>query len=89
MRIKMKASRLAICSAICLMLLMLLPIYKANCQTYVEYSIQINTDGSALWKITSFSDVNASVDTFSAFQNKVSNLVDAASTMTHRVMNVR
>jgi uncharacterized membrane protein len=70
------------------MLLLFLPLYKASCQTYVEYSIQINTDGSALWKITSFANVNASVDTISAFQDKVSNLVDAASTLTHRVMSV-
>jgi uncharacterized membrane protein len=70
------------------MLLMLLPIYKANCQNYVEYSIQINSDGSALWKITSFSDLNASIDTLNGFQNKVSNLINSASAATSRDMSV-
>ena len=84
----MKARHLAICYAICVMLLLLLPLYKANCQNYVEYSVQINSDGSALWKITSFSDVNATVDTLYGFQNKVSNLVNSAASVTHRDMTV-
>jgi uncharacterized membrane protein len=68
------------------MLILLLPLYNASCQNYDAYSVQINSDGSALWKITNFSDVNASVDTFSGFQDKVSNLVDSASNLTHRDM---
>jgi uncharacterized membrane protein len=84
----MKTRRIAVCCAIILMLLMLLPIYKANCQNYVEYSIQINSDGSALWKITSFSDLNASIDTLNGFQNKVSNLINSASAATSRDMSV-
>ncbi len=67
---------------------MLLPLYSANCQNYAAYSVQINSDGSALWKITIFSDINASVDSFSDFQNKVLNLVDSASNITHRTMTV-
>jgi uncharacterized membrane protein len=84
----MNARRLATCYAICVMLLLLLPLYEANCQNYVAYSVQINSDGSALWKITSFSDVNASVDTLSGFQDKVSNLIASASSVTHRDMTV-
>jgi len=84
----MNTRRLAVCYAICVMLLLLLPLYPVNCQNYVAYSVQINVDGSALWKITNFSDVNASVDTFSGFQDKVSNLVASASSVTHREMSV-
>ena len=84
----MKARRLAICYAICVMLLLLLPLYSTNGQNYAAYSIQINSDGSALWKITNFSDINTSVDTFTDFQNKVSNLVDSASNLTHRTMTI-
>jgi uncharacterized membrane protein len=84
----MNARRLAVCYAICVMLLLLLPLYPVNCQNYVAYSVQINVDGSALWKITNFSDVNASVDTFSGFQDKVLNLVVSASSVTHREMSV-
>jgi len=84
----MKAHRLAVCYAICVMLLLLLPLYQASCQNYVQYQVQINPDGSALWKITSFSDVNATVDTLSNFQNKVSNLINSAATVTNREMAV-
>jgi uncharacterized membrane protein len=84
----MNARRLAVCYAIIAMLLLLIPLYEANCQNYVAYSIQINSDGSALWKITNFSDVNATVDTFSEFQDKVSNIIGSASSVTHRAMTV-
>ena len=84
----MNACRLAVCYAICVMLLLLFPLYEANCQNYVSYSVQINNDGSALWKITNFSDVNASVDTFSSFEDKVSNIINSASNITHREMMV-
>jgi uncharacterized membrane protein len=88
MRIKMNARRLAVCYAISIMLLLLLPFFSANGQNYAAYSVQINSDGSALWKITNFSDINASVDTFSDFRNKVSNLVDSAASITQRPMTV-
>ncbi len=84
----MKARRLAVCYVICVMLLLLLPVYRGNCQNYVEYSIQINGDGSALWKVNSFSDIDATVDPFDSFQTKVLNLVDSAANVTHRGMSV-
>ena len=84
----MKDRRTAVCYAICIMLLLLLPLYSAHGQNYAAYSAQINSDGSALWKITIFSDINSSVDTFSDFQNKVTNLVGSASNITHRAMTI-
>jgi uncharacterized membrane protein len=84
----MRSHRLAVCYAICVTLLLLLPLYKVNGQNYAAYSVQINSDGSALWKISVFSDINASVDSFSDFQNKVSDLVNSASTLTRRTMTV-
>jgi uncharacterized membrane protein len=68
--------------------MMLLPLYEVTCQNYIAYSVQVNSDGSALWKITNFSDVNASVGTFSSFQDKVSSLIESASNATHRDMAV-
>jgi uncharacterized membrane protein len=88
MRPKMKASRLTVCFALCMLLLLLLPIYKVNCQNYYTYSVQINGDSSALWKITYFSDVNAIVDTWYDFQTKVFNLVDSAANLTRRDMAI-
>ena len=84
----MKARRLAVCYAICMLLLLLLPLYKADCQNYIEYSVQINSDGSALWKVTNFSDVNATVDTFQDFQQRAFNLVNSAASLTHREMSL-
>jgi uncharacterized membrane protein len=85
----MSTRRIAIYSAICLtLLLFLIPLYQADCQNYVAYSIQINIDGSALWKITNFSDVNASIDTFGSFQDKVINLIASSANVTHRDMTV-
>ncbi len=88
MKTKVNTRRLAICSALFLMMLFLVSLYQADCQNYVAYSIQINIDGSALWKITSFSDVNASVDTFSSFQEKVTTLIASSASVTHRDMTV-
>ncbi len=85
----MKCSRLAVCLAIGAMLLLLFPVYRVNAQNYVQYSVDVKSDGSAIWKITDFSDINASVDTWEGFQNKVFNLLDAASTQTHRDMTAR
>src|ERR1035437_6021910 len=87
MKTKMETRRLTVCCLICAMLLLLLPLHEVNCQNYIAYSVQINSDGSALWKITNFSDVNASVSTFSDFQDKVSNLIASASNATHRAMS--
>ncbi len=84
----MKVHRIAVCCAICMLLLLLPPLYKANCQNYAEYSIQINSDGSALWKITSFTDVNATVDTFQDFYQRAFNIVDSAANVTHREMSL-
>jgi uncharacterized membrane protein len=85
----MKARCVATCCSIFIILLvMLLPFYTAFCQDYVEYLVQVNSDGSALWKITSFSGVNASVDTLDGFQSKVSSLVDSADNQTQRDMSV-
>lgn len=86
MNFAVKPRSIAVCCAICLMAIMFLSLYQGSCQTYVVYSVQINNDGSALWIVTSFSDTNGTVDTVSGFQNKVSNLVDSASNVTHREM---
>jgi uncharacterized membrane protein len=84
----MKTSRLAVCIATCLLLLLILPYPNVNGQNYFTYTVQINSDGSALWKITNFSAVTDPVDTWANFQNKVYNLLDSAANLTHREMNI-
>jgi uncharacterized membrane protein len=61
------------------------PLYKAYCQDYVDYRIQLNVDNSAGWTITKVSDINASIDVEN-FPTRVTTLIDAASAQTQREM---
>jgi len=72
-----------------LLFLMLTPVCKVNAQDYyLEYHIKINTDNSAAWMITKVSDINAPIDTWENFQNRIFDLVDEASDLTKREMAV-
>ena len=84
----MNTRRLVICIVTCMLLLLILPPYTVRCQNYFTYSVQVRSDGSAQWKITNFSAVNDSVDSWESFQNKVFNVLDSASNLTHRVMSI-
>ncbi len=66
---------------------LLLPIYQAYSQDYVDYKIQVNVDNSAIWSITRVSDINASID-LEGFQPKVEALINAAVNATHREMSL-
>ncbi len=57
-------------------------------QTYTQYKIQLNSDGSAFWTITQVSGLNGTVDSLPDFQQKVTSLVDAAAAQTQRPMGV-
>jgi uncharacterized membrane protein len=52
------------------------------------YEIHVRSDGSALWTITQFSSSTALVETWEGFQQKIFDLVDSASGVTHRAMDV-
>jgi uncharacterized membrane protein len=88
MRIRMRKHRLAACFAVCILLLLLLSLHEASCQDYFEYNVQIRSDGSAAWTVTQFSSVDASVDTWEGFQDRIFNVVDSAASATHREMAV-
>ncbi len=63
----MRTHRLTVCFTICFLLLLLLPLHAAQGQNYFEYNVQIRNDGSAVWTITQFSSVNATVETLGWF----------------------
>jgi uncharacterized membrane protein len=88
MRSHMKEHRLTVCFTLCILLLLLLPLHGASCQNYFEYNLQIRSDGSALWTVTQFSSINASIDTWEGFQDRIFNLVDSAANITQRQMMV-
>ena len=83
----MRNYNLTACLIICALLLLLM-VHQAQAQNYYEYKVQIRSDGSADWTIMQFSNANATVDSWDMFQQKVFDLVDVASTLTHRPMSV-
>lgn len=84
----MRVYCLIACFVVCMLLLLLLPLHEASCQNYVEYKIQINSYGSAVWIVTQFSNINATIETWQDFQQKIFNLVDSVASATHREMAV-
>jgi uncharacterized membrane protein len=85
MRPMMKPRRLFTFCVISVLLLLLLPLYEAQCQNYVEYKVQIYGDNSAAWTITKVTDINASIDVV-GFQQRVVALVDASANAARREM---
>ena len=69
-------------------LLIIAPLGRVQAQTYTQYKIQLNSDGSAAWTIIQVSGLNGTVDTWAGFQQKVTALVTAAATQTQRPMGV-
>jgi uncharacterized membrane protein len=63
-------------------------LYRAQAQTYIQYKVQVNIDGSASWTITQISDTNGTVDTWEGFQQRVASLIDAAANQTQREMSL-
>ncbi|MCW4045127.1 MAG: MarR family transcriptional regulator [Candidatus Bathyarchaeota archaeon] len=83
----MRLRRLASYCILSALLLLLLPVHLACCQSYVEYKVQIHGDQSADWTITRVSSIDADIDV-SGFQQKIIGLVDAAANKTRREMAV-
>ena len=81
----MKSRRLL---AILAVLLFLSAVNKAQCQDYVQYQVQMNNGNSATWVITQVSDINATLDTWEGFQQRIFTLVDAAINTTNREMSI-
>jgi uncharacterized membrane protein len=83
----MRFRRLFSFCAVSALLLLLLPLYEAHCQSYVEYKIQINSDNSADWTITKVSGIDTDIDV-GGFQQRVITLVGVAADETRREMGI-
>jgi len=68
--------------------LLLIPYRTVYGEGQIEYTIQIDIEGSATWIIIQVVDINASLDTWEGFQNRVTSLVEAAKNKTQRDMTV-
>ena len=75
---------------VCAILLLILPLCQAQSQgqNFIQYQVQINADSSATWTITVVSDINATVDTFDGFQQRIATLVSASADSTGRGMAI-
>ncbi len=70
------------------LILLSLPINNVQGQDYIEYNIRINDDASAEWRIIQVSDINAPIDTWTEFQQRIPDLVEAAANATQREMGL-
>ncbi len=86
-RFKMRIRSTALCVMFAVLFL-LTPSLTVQAQTYIQYKVQINSDGSASWTITQVSDINGTMDTWEGFQQKVASLIDAAASQTQREMGL-
>ncbi len=84
----MNNHRLTVCFTVAVALILLVPAYPAQSQTYCVYNVHVRSDGSAAWTVTQFSSANATVESWESFQQKIFGLVDSASAITHRAMDI-
>lgn len=84
----MRPHRLSVCFITGMILLLSISSFPVHCQNYYVYELHIRSDGSALWTINQFSSSSAPVETWEGFQQKIFDLVDSASSVTHRSMDV-
>jgi len=72
---------------ISLILLLLIPSRIVYGENSVEYAVQIDNGGSAVWTVRQTgTGINSSIDTFSEFKNRVMTLVETARDRTQRSM---
>ena len=72
-----------------IVLLFLFSVIEVYCtEDYLEYRVQINSDRSASWNIMLVSDVNATVDTWEGFQERIFMFMEAAVNLTNRPMAI-
>lgn len=72
----------------CALLILNMNLFGAQAQNYVQYKIQLGTDGKAVWTVTQVTAINGPVDTLTDFQQKVASLIDAATNQTKRAMSL-
>jgi len=81
-----RARRLLVMAAF--LTLLVLPTCRAQGQDYVEYNVRINEDSSAAWRIIQVSDINAPIDAWMEFQQRILGLVDSAANVSGRQMTL-
>jgi len=80
--------RLTICLAIAITIAFMAPLNTVQGQDYYTYTVNLGSDGSAVWTITQFSDINAATTGWDSYQQKINSVVNEASKVTNRGMTV-
>ena len=73
---------------ICVLLVQFFPLETAQAQNYIQYKVQVNGDGSAVWIITQVSESSGTVDSWAGFQQRVASLIEVAANQTQREMSL-
>lgn len=87
MQVPMKSRKYLVLCTVIVFLFVLTTSVKVQAQPGIKYAIQLNSDGSADWTITS--EANGTSDSWIGFQEKVNALVASAAAVTQRSMSVQ
>ena len=73
---------------IVLLTTLLLVVQSAYAYDHLEYIVQVKKDGSALWTIIQATDIDASIDSWEEFENRIFSTINTAMDNTGRDMEV-
>lgn len=79
---------LVVLCVVCALLVLIFQFECVQAQSYIQYRVQVNGDGSAAWTVTQVSETNGTVDTWTGFQQRVASLIEAAANQTQREMSL-
>lgn len=74
-------------AALILVVVLLVPYVLVRGTGSTEYTLQIGSDGSALWTVTQTLDTNSSFETLDTLQARITSLVNASENATGRSMS--
>jgi uncharacterized membrane protein len=84
----MKTRAIILTCALCAVLFLAMPAYMVKADNLVQYKVQLNPDGSAVWTITQAADLNGTIDTWQGFQQRIANLISTSRSQTQRDMSL-
>jgi uncharacterized membrane protein len=84
----MKTRVLLLTCALCAILFLAPPAFIARADTLAKYKVELSQDGSATWTITQAADLNATMDTWHGFQQRIASLINDAQSQTLRTMSL-
>ncbi len=84
----MRINAIAVTFALCALLILISATCNVHAQNFVQYKVQVNSDGSANWTIIQASNSNGTVESWQGFQQQIINLINTARNQTQREMSL-